>query len=329
MKLLSIVIPVYNTKEYLEGCLDSVLAGDCGGCEIILVDDGSTDGVTPALCDQLAEEHSPLVRVIHQENRGLGGARNTGLEAARGEYLFFPDSDDQITPDALGILKDAISRAQADVIAFNFSSDDGAGHLTPMTANYVQSDRPFRLAERPEFLLSQPSACFRVWRRELFLKSGIRYPSRVWYEDLRTSVKLFALADSIVTLPEHLYRYLQRPGSIMRSGNISRNREIVEAFDDLLEWFQAQGLFEQYKSVLCRLCVDHLYIAASVRVLTADPHHPLLREFSHYLNAHFPDYRENTYLNQLSRLRLLVFRLLEKRHYRLLSLLFRLKSPQK
>lgn len=65
--VLSIVIPVYNTASYLEGCLASVLAGDCTDCEILLVDDGSTDGVSPELCDRLAEAHPDLVQVIHQE----------------------------------------------------------------------------------------------------------------------------------------------------------------------------------------------------------------------------------------------------------------------
>lgn len=87
--VLSIVIPVYNTANYLESCLSSVLAGDWADCEILLVDDGSTDGISPGLCDRLSEAHPGLVRVIHQENLGLGGARNSGLEAARGGIIFF------------------------------------------------------------------------------------------------------------------------------------------------------------------------------------------------------------------------------------------------
>ena len=82
---LSIIIPVYNVQEYLQGCIDSVLANDTTDCEIILVDDGCTDGVCPRICDENAAAHPDLIRVIHQENQGLGGARNTGLEAARGE----------------------------------------------------------------------------------------------------------------------------------------------------------------------------------------------------------------------------------------------------
>lgn len=324
--LLSVVIPVYNTKAYLPGCLDSVLAGDCSDCEILLVDDGSTDGATPQLCDTLAARHAPLVRVIHQPNQGLGGARNTGLEAARGEYLFFPDSDDKVTPEALSVLKSAIRDTHADIIAFDFCSDDGEGHLTPMQSSYCYPDGAFRLEAHPEFLLSQPSACFRIWKRKLFMDSGIRYPGRVWYEDLRTSMKLFALAESIVTLRTPLYHYLQRPGSIMRSANVERNQEIIEAFEDLRTWYQDNGLWNRYNDILCRLCIDHLYLAASVRVLQANVHHPLLQAFSQYLRKTFPDYRKNPFLSQLPPLRKLVFRLLEGRHYKALSVLFRFRN---
>ena len=282
--------------------------------------------MSPGLCDRLSAAHPGLVTVIHQENRGLGGARNTGLEAARGEYLFFPDSDDTITPDALALIKRAIAKTGAEIIAFNLYSDDGEGHHTPVQANYFQTQEIFRASERSEFLLSLPSAWSRVWKRSLFLDTGIRYPSRVWYEDLRTTVKLFALAQSIVTLPDHLYLYLQRPGSIMRSSNLERNREILEAFEDLLSWFKAGGLWDTYRDVLCRLCIDHVYLAASLRVLQADPHHPLLAQFRSYLETQFPEYQENMYLSQLSKMKKLVFYLLEGRHYRLLQMLFRVKN---
>jgi len=82
---LSIVVPVYNVADYLQTCIDSILVNDCRDCEVILVDDGSTDGVSPQICDENAVRHPELIRVIHQPNKGPGGARKTGLEAARGE----------------------------------------------------------------------------------------------------------------------------------------------------------------------------------------------------------------------------------------------------
>ena len=98
---VSIIMPVYNSENYLTETIGSVLRQTMEDFELILVDDGSTDGVCPELCDRLAQEHPELICVIHQENRGLGGARNTGLEAARGEYLLFVDSDDALETDAL------------------------------------------------------------------------------------------------------------------------------------------------------------------------------------------------------------------------------------
>ncbi len=321
----SVVIPVYNVAEYLQGCVDSVLANDCSDCEIILVDDGSTDGICPELCDRIAAEHPDLIRVIHQENRGLGGARNTGLEAAAGEYLFFVDSDDTIAPESMKVLSEAVEASHADIYSFHMYSHDGEGNKSRITTS-EQFDGVFSLKQEPRFLLALPTACGRIWRRDLFMKTGIRYPSRVWYEDIRTSTKLFAAADSIVTLPDVLYWYLARPGSIVRSDNVGRNREILDAFEDILSWFEAQGLRETYHGELERLAVDHILLAASVRVARLDPKHSLLREFSGYMGKQFPNYSANPYLTQLSGLHKLLLKLVEGKHYRLIQLLFRLKG---
>ena len=325
--LFSIIIPVYNVAEYLQGCVDSVLANDCSDCEILLVDDGSTDGVCPALCDEIAAQHPDLIRVIHQENRGLGGARNSGLEAACGEYLFFVDSDDTIDPGSLAVLRRAIARSHADIYSFQMVSCDGLGGVKNLDVS-AAFDGVFSLEEQPDFLLSLPAAWARIWKRSLFLEYGIRYPSRVWYEDIRTSTKLFAMANSIVVLPDRLYRYLSRPGSIMRSGNAARCREILDAFDDILGWYEAQGLRQKYEQELCRLAVDHVLLAAVVRVARIDPRSDLLAEFGTYMQRNFPTCKENPYLSRLPGLHKLLLKLIAWKQYRLIRLLFRLKDKE-
>ena len=322
----SVVIPVYNVADYLPGCIDSVLANDCSDCEIILVDDGSTDGICPGICDEYSARYPELIRVIHQENRGLGGARNTGLEAARGDYMLFVDSDDTIEPHTLNRLSSAIEKSGADIIAFNLYSDNGEGQKTPVKANALLTEKPFSLAQKPDFLLSLPSAWSRAWKRELFLNSGVRYPSRVWYEDIRTSSKLFAAAGSIYTIDDCLYNYLQRPGSIMNSGKVERCGEILEAFDDILGWFEQHGLREQYRSELERLAVDHILLAATVRVARLDPKHSLNTQFSAYMEEHFPHWRNNPYLDRLPTLHKLLLKLIGKKQYGLIRLLFRIKD---
>ena len=323
---ISIVVPVYNASEYLQTCIDSILANDCGDCEVILVDDGSTDGITPALCDEIAARHPALLRVIHQDNKGPGGARNTGLEAARGEYLFFVDSDDTISPHAMETLRRAVRTTHSEIYTFQMASHEGKGVYTPMEI-CPQYDGPFTLAEHPEMLLSQPAMWARLWRRDLFLNMHIRFPDKTWYgEDLRTVTKLMALASSIEVMPDCLYFYYIRPGSIMRSENVERNRDVLRAFEDIIEWFRDHGLLQQYRKELCYLAVDHLMLASTVRVAKANPHSLLLKEFLVFTQIHFPEYRENKYVREMSRMRKLAMRLVEKRRYRLLRFLFGLKE---
>ncbi len=324
--LISVIIPVYNVKEYIEKCVESVIDPNFDDYEIILVDDGSTDGASPELCDKIAAEHPELIRVIHQENRGLGGARNTGIREAKGEYLFFPDSDDTVVPGTVSILARKIKETGADIVAYNIMTDDGNGNRAPVVSNYIESDVPFKLSEKPEYLLSLPNAWGRVWRKTLFTDNNIEYPNKVWYEDIRTSTKLFAKAESIVTIPDRLYIYLQRQGSIMRSSNLERNREIIDAFEDIVAWFKAEGLFEQYRDVLCQLAIDNVYVAASVRVLREDTKHPLLREFAEYMEKTFPGYEKSEYIAKLPGMKKLAYKLVRAKQYKLLALLFKIKG---
>lgn len=322
---LSVVIPVYNVAEYLGKCIESVLASEYDDYEIILVDDGATDGICPELCDRYAQEHPERILVIHQQNQGLGGARNTGLDAAAGEYVFFVDSDDTLVPRALSVLSREIEKTHADIYSFNLYSHDGNGHGREVQVSKHYPE-PFALKQHPEFLYALPAACARIWKKSLFQESGIRFPSRVLYEDIRTSVKLFALADSIVTIPDALYEYLARPGSIMRSDNIQRNRDILLAFDDLICWFTQQGIQQEYSQQLCRLAVDHIVIAASVRVARLDPKSDLLKEFEEFMTNHFPNYWRNSYISELPVLHKVLLGLIRHRQYRLVKFLFRLKD---
>lgn len=121
---VSIIIPVYRTEAYLEECMESVLKQDYENLEIILVDDGSPDRC-PDLCDRYAEKYS-WIRVLHQENQGLGAARNAGLKEAGGDFVLFLDSDDLLSrPDTVRILAKAAIREKADIVTGNFRRFQG------------------------------------------------------------------------------------------------------------------------------------------------------------------------------------------------------------
>ena len=324
MPKASVIVPVYKVEEYLEKCVQSILAQTERDFELILVDDGSPDRCG-ALCDSLAQTDS-RIRVIHQENQGLGGARNTGIREARGDWLLLVDSDDWIEPKILEKAMEAGLREEADLVMFAFRTVDEQGRELGVFREDMPKERGIGLQEHKEALLTAPCAWNKLYRRSFFQGTGLAYPPRVWYEDLRTTPKLMAKAGRMVFLDEVGYNYLQRQGSIMKSANLERNREILDAFDDLLPWFRKEGLFEAYRRELEYLAVFHVYLTAGVRVALADRKSPLLRELAAYVEERFPGWRQNPYLPKLGGKRRLLVSLLQKKWYWAVSLLFKLKG---
>ena len=324
MPKASVIVPVYKVEEYLEKCVQSILAQTERDFELILVDDGSPDRCG-ALCDSLAQTDS-RIRVIHQENQGLGGARDTGIREARGDWLLLVDSDDWIEPKILEKAMEAGLREEADLVMFAFRTVDEQGRELGVFREDMPKERGITLQEHKEALLTAPCAWNKLYRRGFFQGTGLAYPPRVWYEDLRTSPKLMAKAGRMVFLDEVGYNYLQRQGSIMNSANLERNREILDAFDDLLPWFRKEGLFEAYRRELEYLAVFHVYLTAGVRVALADRKSPLLRELAAYVEERFPGWRQNPYLPKLGGKRRLLVSLLQKKWYWAVSLLFKLKG---
>ena len=320
--LLSLIVPVYNVAEFLPKCMDSLLGQPCDSYEIILVDDGSTDGRSGALCDEYAAKYPELVRVIHQANGGLGAARNTGLEAARGEYLFFIDSDDWIAADALSRLETEIEKTRADIYVFTFRyvSDSGEMPAEPKPSGSAPGVRSLKSC--PDLLLDPPGAWIHVCRRSLFLDTGVRFPGRVWYEDLCTTPKLLLEAKSVVQLEDALYYYYLRQGSIMRNSNLRRNLEILDALETVRSHFEEKGQLEAYRPQLTVLAVDDA-CAAAQRVLMADPKAEFLPRFLDYVREKFPDYRREPMLKRLGKKKLILLKLLEWKRYGLARTMFR------
>ena len=120
---ISVIVPIYNSKPYLAECIESILDQKINvPIEVLLIDDGSTDGCGE-VCDKYAAREE-RVRVIHQENQGLSAARNSGIDAAMGEFLLFVDSDDLLEPDAVRRAVDAQRQQDADLVIFNLTYVD-------------------------------------------------------------------------------------------------------------------------------------------------------------------------------------------------------------
>ena len=214
---LSIIIPAYNAEAYLPQCLASILAQEHQGCEVIVVDDGSTDGTAALL------ERYPDVKTIHQANRGMSTARNRGLDEARGEYILFVDSDDLLTDGALTTL--AAELTGEDIISFNAKKlHDATGeqiyHPTirePETTDGWSYYNRHRLEPTDIHFV-----CIwqRAYRRQFLMDNNLRFADglRRAEDDLFTTQAMLH-AKSVKAIADCLYIYRVRQGSITRTAD--------------------------------------------------------------------------------------------------------------
>lgn len=222
---LSIIIPAYNAEAYLPQCLDSILAQKHQDCEVIVVDDGSTDGTATQL------QRYPDVKVIHQENRGMSTARNRGLDEARGEYILFVDSDDLLTDGALETLVAELSGE--DIIAFNAKKlHDATGEQTyhPTIREPETTDGWTYFCRHRLEATDIHFVCIwqRAYRRQFLIDNNLRFADGILRaeDDLFTTQVMLA-AKTVKNITPCLYIYRIRTNSITTT--VDRRR-----FDDSL-----------------------------------------------------------------------------------------------
>lgn len=315
MSDITVVIPVYNVEKYLKKCVDSVEKQTYKNFEVILVDDGSTDS-SGELCDALAKENDNI-RVIHQENKGLGGARNTGIKSCNTEYIMFLDSDDYIHPELLEKCVDVLKKNNCDIVLFDMISVNEQGEKGVLYSAPCDSGKILSETEKGGLCIS-PSACDKVYRTSLFKDNGIYYPNKVWYEDLRTTPKLLVFADRIIkSESEPLYYYLQRSDSIMHTPDYDRMvRERMAAAEDLYAFFKERALVEEYSEMLEFIVIYHVFLLSCLEMYRESGN------YKKYLDVLLENLKEkvskpleNPYLRLLRKNELTVLKLALKRKY--------------
>lgn len=257
----SIIVPVYNTEQYLGECLDSLRAQTFDDIEIICVDDGSSDG-SPAIIDAYAAEDSRFM-AIHRSNGGVSNARNVGLDAASGEYVIFVDSDDFIVADSCARLHTLIRAESPDIVVFGgetFPSVEWIDRcLSPADAVYRNGVEALF-----EGVGSYPLMCNKAYRRSMLEAHGLRFNESLQLgEDNAFQFCAFPHASAVAYCSDSLYRYrCEREGSAMnelyanRLQKVDRHMQIVEYV--LGEW-QRQDLVRRHGGQLVSWIASFLY----------------------------------------------------------------------
>ena len=214
--LVSIIIPVFNVRPYLVEALDSVLAQTYTNLEIIIIDDGSTDG-SGKICDDYVEKDA-RVRVIHQENKGLSTARNVGLDRMTGEFVVFLDPDDAYHPDYVKVMMDAMLRENADIVQCGYTIHKTTRKMRQTERSRTRAQVKPGMYDRANTLRAladdniETAVWDKIYRRELWRE--IRFPDGYVYEGTDTTYRIIDLCSSFYVLDQRLYLHRNRPGSI-------------------------------------------------------------------------------------------------------------------
>ena len=277
--LISIIVPVYNVEEYLPECLDSIINQTYSNFEAILVDDGSTDA-SGAICDDYCLKDRRF-RVFHQSNAGLGFARNTGLDNAKGAYIMFVDSDDYLTPDTVETAYTLIVSGPYDWACFGFRRVDPSGKIVYSTAEeqlgcggtmqreLSSHDLAMVVGTKVEIVVLLAAVWNKIYKKKFIGNTRFRFADMS--EDLAFNYQIFQKQGSAILCAKDLYCYRQRPGSITSA---------VTAHKRYLEFSHRKALLED--GILFRTdIVKKLYrMMATDRALLlgSDCYGPFLQE---------------------------------------------------
>ena len=219
--MISIIVPVYNVEQYLRKCLDSIINQTYRDLEILIIDDGSTDG-SGEICNEYAAFDHRL-QVIHQNNKGLSEARNSGIDIATGDYILFVDGDDWIESNTVECLYQACLDHNAEVSCcghYKEFADRTTVHSLVTSKKEYEGEEITVPAMKGSFA---HYAWEKLWKRSLF--EEFRFPSGMQFEDVATTWKLFLRCNKVVCIPDVLFHYTYRKDSI---GNTKTMKNLAD-----------------------------------------------------------------------------------------------------
>lgn len=264
MSKISVIVPVYNVKRYLERCVNSILRQTMQDIEILLIDDGSSDG-SGELCDRLAKEDN-RIKVIHQKNGGLSAARNTGIKNASADFLLFVDSDDFIRKNTCIRMWKRAVKDQCDIVAADAYSLHGRKVRTELHRNLdtgkIYDGQEFLVESVMQKVAAMP-APFALYSRKLISENNLYFKDGILHEDELWTPQVYLKAKRVAYEEYPFYYHFYREGSITHMENKEKNsRDLMQNCFELYEIYEkldkkSKLYLEDY---LCMLYLSAVYM---------------------------------------------------------------------
>ena len=309
MPKVSIIVPVYNVEEYLEKCLDSLVNQTLKDIEIIIVNDGSTDGSKEKIQEYI-NKYKNIV-YLEKENGGLSSARNYGIPYAKGEYIGFVDSDDYVEVTMYEKMYNKAIEEKSDMVECDFIWE---------YPNKKREDIGKIYADKKEAIVeARVVAWNKIIKKDIIEKTKITFPEGLRYEDIEFFYKIVPYLDKISFVKETLVHYIQRESSIANTQN-ERTGEIFKIWENVLNYYIENNIFNEYRSEL-EYSYTRILLCSSLKRITKvkdkKVRKALIKLTWQNLNKKFPHWKQNKYLNSTKSFKNLYLKSINKLTYRL------------
>ena len=279
MKKISIIVPIYNVEKYLQACLDSIVSQCDDSCEIICVEDASTDK-SKVILEDFKHEHPEIIVLFHDRNRGLSAARNTGIEAAAGQYIMFVDSDDMLASDAIETLLKYVSNDDIELFYYNmrdiYEEDYLQNKKRIVRKKYNDIEGVYTGIELFCKLYEHKIIKVESWRclylRKFLLEHHLRFYEGMVHEDNLFYFQCMTKAKRAVDINKELYMYRHRGGSITDYSDPIRTKKSIES-----QWLAIYEVLKEWNPVSFTLAQNHMLQEYIFRAM-----HQLLRKMDVY-----------------------------------------------
>lgn len=251
MPRISVIVPVYNSRPYLDRCIVSILQQSFSDFEAIFIDDCSSDG-SASLVRQFARNDSRIVLSVHPKNKGPGAARNTGVAMARADYVTFVDSDDFIAPNFFETMMSASEDGKFDIVETGCRAIDKDDNVLWDYTPPPMKIENLGLDTDSVFLVREWGVTQKLWKRALF-RNDIKFPEGVFWEDIAVVPTMIVVAQSLARVDFIGYNYLQHTASITNSRSVKHILDLFRAFDYFIAHLRKRNIFEKYHGAVSRI----------------------------------------------------------------------------
>lgn len=304
--MISVIVPIYNVEEYLPACIESILNQTYKDLEVLLIDDGSTDN-SGKICDEYTKRDNRCI-VIHQLNKGLSGARNTGLKYATGEYISFIDGDDYIHPQMLEILYEALQKGDYDFsMTLHKETWENEKFKSINKVDYdilKQDDLIYTFFDRKNKKANYPSYFFYMVWNKLYHKAtidNIRF-QKTAAEDCVFSIDIYTKTKNAILVKNELYYWVQRKTSITHQSSNQRDINTIISYYQCLQKipkhkfeYRAAALEMLYKRmIICRFNMNKSVWKQEIKKMNKGIKEKTINEF--YANKYISNLHKITYL---------------------------------